>query len=175
MGAARAAAEAEILVGDRDGGFGFGMGREHEADGVVFARARRRDLANQLLQLDDLVFGQHAVDLFLVAFGCAVKDFGQFGATRIADDQLEKEAVELGFGQRIGSFLVDRVLRGHHEERLFELADLAAGGDAFFLHRFEHGGLRLGRGAVDFVGEDELREDRARAGTGTRACRRAFP
>ena len=38
----------------------------------------------------------------------------------IVDDQLEEEAVELGFGQRIGAFLLDRVLRGHDEERLLQ-------------------------------------------------------
>ena len=48
----------------------------------------------------------------------AVEDRRQFLAAGIADDQLEEEAVELGFGQRIGAFLLDRVLRGHHEERL---------------------------------------------------------
>ena len=31
---------------------------------------------------------------------------------------LEHEAVELGFGQRIGAFLLDGVLRGQHEKRL---------------------------------------------------------
>ena len=30
-----------------------------------------------------------------------------------------------------------------------------------FLHGFEQGGLRLGRGAVDFVREDQVRENRA--------------
>ena len=42
-----------------------------------------------------------------------------------------------------------------------EFADFAAGGDLLFLHGFEHGGLGLGRGAIDFVGEDQVREDRA--------------
>ena len=32
--------------------------------------------------------------------------------------------------------------------------------DRAFLHRFEHGRLRLGRGPVDFVGQADLREDR---------------
>ena len=36
----------------------------------------------------------------------------------IVDEHVEHEAVELRFGQRIGAFLLDRVLRGQHEERL---------------------------------------------------------
>ena len=37
---------------------------------------------------------------------------------RVIDLDVEHEAVELGFGQRIGAFLLDRVLRGEDEERL---------------------------------------------------------
>jgi hypothetical protein len=38
---------------------------------------------------------------------------------------------------------------------------LTINGDAAFLHDFEEGGLGFGRGAVDFVGEQELSEDGA--------------
>ncbi len=101
-----------------------------------------------------LIFGARA-------FGGARQHFGQFIGGRIADDELEKETVQLRFGQRISAFLVNGILRGQDEERFDQLADFAAGGDAFFLHRFEHGGLGLGRGAVDFVGENRVRENRA--------------
>ena len=37
----------------------------------------------------------------------------------------------------------------------------AADGDLALLHRFEQGGLRLGRRAVDLVGQDDVGEDRA--------------
>ena len=80
---------------------------------------------------------------------------------RVADADLEHEAVELGFGQRIGAFLLDRVLRGQDEEGLGQLVGRVADGDLPFLHGFEQGALHLGRGAVDFVGEDEVGEDRA--------------
>ena len=39
----------------------------------------------------------------------------------IIDLDVEHEAVELRFGQRIGSFLLDRVLRGDDEERIGQL------------------------------------------------------
>ena len=39
----------------------------------------------------------------------------------------------------------------------------AGGGDAAFLHRLEQRGLRLRRGAIDFVREQELGEDRPAA------------
>ena len=42
---------------------------------------------------------------------------------------------------------------------------LAAGGDLALLHRFEQRGLRLGRRAVDLVGQHDVGEDRAAART----------
>jgi limonene-1,2-epoxide hydrolase len=48
---------------------------------------------------------------------------------------------------------------------LVEVVALAADGDLVLLHRLEQGGLGLGRRAVDLVGEDDVREDRARGGT----------
>ena len=80
---------------------------------------------------------------------------------RVADGHLEQEAVELGLGELIGSLLVDRVLRGEHEKRLGQRIGMIAEGDLAFLHRLEQGGLHLGRRAVDFVGEDQVVENRA--------------
>ena len=42
------------------------------------------------------------------------------------------------------------------------LARLAADGHLAFLHGFEQRGLRFGRRAVDFVGENQIGENRAR-------------
>src|SRR3546814_6803492 len=50
------------------------------------------------------------------------------------------EAVELGFGQRIGSFLLDWVLRGDREKRVRQVKRLPADGHFAFLHRLEQGG-----------------------------------
>jgi hypothetical protein len=36
---------------------------------------------------------------------------------------------------------------------------VSADGDLAFLHGLKHGGLRLGRGAVDFVRQDDVGED----------------
>ena len=80
---------------------------------------------------------------------------------RIADLQFQHEAVHLRFGQRISAFLLDGILRGQHEERFVELVGLVADGDLLFLHGFEQRALHLGGRAVDFVGEDEVGEDRA--------------
>ena len=74
--------------------------------------------------------------------------------------RVEQEAVELGFGQRVGAFLLDGVLRGQHEERHGQHEGLFADRDVPLLHGFEQRGLRFGRRAVDFVGQHHVREQR---------------
>jgi hypothetical protein len=54
----------------------------------------------------------------------AAHDFVQLGAIEIRHVELEHEAVELRLGQRIGPFLLERILRRQNEERL--LADDAS-------------------------------------------------
>ena len=56
---------------------------------------------------------------------------------RIADLDLEQEAVELRLGQRIGALGLDRVLRRQHEERPLERDRLAFERDLVFLHHLE--------------------------------------
>jgi hypothetical protein len=94
--------------------------------------------------------------------GRAAQDLAQLLPVGVPDLELEEEAVELGLGQRVRALLLDRVLRRHHEERLGQVVRLPADGHAPLLHRLEHRRLRLGRRAVDLVGEHDLREHRPR-------------
>jgi hypothetical protein len=75
------------------------------------------------------------------------------------DLDLEQKAVELRLGQRIG-VRFDGVLRGEHHEGLWQRERLPFECHLVFLHRFEQR-LRLGRRAVDLVGQQHVREDRA--------------
>jgi hypothetical protein len=52
-------------------------------------------------------------------------------------------------------------MRREHEERLLELVGGLRDRDRAFAHRLEQRGLRLRRGAVDLVGEHDVREDRS--------------
>ena len=81
-------------------------------------------------------------------------------STGIIDPDVEHEPVELGLGQRIRPFLLDRVLRGQHEERLGQRMPPAADRHLVLLHRLEQRRLRLRRRAVDLVGQDHVGEDR---------------
>ncbi len=59
------------------------------------------------------------------------------------------------------ALLLDRVLRGEHKQRSRQRISHAADRHLILLHRFEQGRLRLGRGAVDLVGQDDVGEDGA--------------
>ncbi len=80
----------------------------------------------------------------------------------IADIDLQQEAVELRLGQRVGAFLLERVLRRQHVERLGQRMILPGDRDAAFLHRLQQRRLRARARAVDFVGHQQLAEDRTR-------------
>ena len=117
--------------GQGGGGHEFDLARGHARHGLGAARRGRREDA-----------------LLLVG-------------RRVVDRHVEHEPVELRFGQRVGAFLLDRILRGQHEQRALQRIPDAADRHLIFLHRLEQRGLRLGRRAVDLVGQDDVREDRA--------------
>ena len=75
--------------------------------------------------------------------------------------QLEHETIDLRLRQRISPFLLDRILRRQYQERLLQGIRLVADGDLLFLHRFEQGALHFRGGAIDFVSQHEIGEDRA--------------
>ena len=52
--------------------------------------------------------------------------------------------------------------RRQDDEGLGQRVRHAVDGDLLLFHRLEQGGLGLGRGAVDLVGQDDLGHDRAR-------------
>ncbi len=119
-----------------------------------------RHPAHQVLQLEDAVAGQHGADLVDDLRRGPAGDLELFLEGRILDEDLEHEAILLGLGQRIRAFLLDRVLRRQHEERIGELVAHPADRDLPLLHGFEQCRLRLGRRAVDFIGENDVREQR---------------
>ena len=77
---------------------------------------------------------------------------------RIAKLDPHQEAIELRLGQGIGADLIHGVLRRDDEERRCERIGVTVRGDLMLFHRFEQRALRLRRGAIDLIGEDQLRE-----------------
>ena len=72
-----------------------------------------------------------------------------------------QKAIHLRLGQRIGIFLFNWVLCGHHYEQRRHLVGLARHRYRPFSHRLKQGRLHLGRRTVDFVGEYEVGKDRS--------------
>ncbi len=58
------------------------------------------------------------------------------------------------------AILFDGILRSKDDEKLGQLLRCAGDGDLSLLHRFEQRGLRLGGSTVDFVGQDQVAENR---------------
>ena len=65
------------------------------------------------------------------------------------------------FRERVRSFLFDGVLGCDREERFGQLVRVASDGDFAFLHGLQKRGLSLGRSSIDFVGQQDVGEDRA--------------
>ena len=159
LGTAWAGAVADVgLHRIRSGCFG-GVGIADDADEVVLDLGGDGDLAEGGTHLDDVLAGGDGVDFRGFVAGGAVEDFDEVVVGGDLDEELEEEAVELGFRERVGAFVFDGVLGGENEEGERELVGFAGHGDRFFLHGFEQGGLGFGGGAVDFVSEEDVAED----------------
>ena len=92
--------------------------------------------------------------------GGAFENFSELGRRRRHHQELKEKSVELRFGQRIGAFELDRILRRQNHEWRLENMRFAEHGHLLFFHRFEHRGLGFRRGAIDLVGQHDVSEDR---------------
>ena len=70
----------------------------------------------------------------------------------IADIDLQQETVELGFGQGIGAFLLQRILCRQHMEQARQVVARARDRHMLFLHRLQQRRLGARGRAIDFVG-----------------------
>ncbi len=77
----------------------------------------------------------------------------------VVEANLEQESVLLSLGERVRTFVLDRVLSREHDEWRREWKLRALERDASLLHRLQQCGLHLGRSAVDLVREQHVRED----------------
>jgi hypothetical protein len=80
-----------------------------------------RNLADDVRQLGNLLGVERGRNLHLNICCRALDDFQLFLGRGIIDPDMEHEPVELCLRQRVGAFLLDRVLRGEDEERRRQL------------------------------------------------------
>ena len=152
-GAARAHAQAQL----------FGLARAlHDFERVIEQALFHFDVRDSFLHRENVCGIHHRRDRFHRRRARVVaNDFFFAFAIRVAHADAHQETVELRFRQRIGAVMLDRILRGEHQERLRQRMRVIVHRDLRFVHRFEQRGLRFRRGAVDFVGDDDVREDRS--------------
>ena len=70
------------------------------------------------------------------------------------------EAVQLRLRQRVGPFLLNGVLGGQHKERRGQREETPRHRHPMLLHRLQQRRLRLGRRAVDFIGQNDVGKKR---------------
>ena len=116
-------------------------GLPHQRQGVADDVVGDRHLADDPLQLQNLGRRQHRLDRVGQRRRRSPHHLELLGEVRILHEHLEHEAVLLGLGQRIGAFLLDRVLRGQHEERIGQRVPHPADRDLPLLHRFQQAPL----------------------------------
>ena len=151
--AARAGAQVDVGVLAR------GRGQSNDVflnliidvDGLHSFGCRRKFLARHDLRdvLDGVMISLRVEDGHLVAF------------LWVAEVNAHDEAVDLGFRERKGAFVFDRVLGGENQEGPVQGIGGAVHGHLAFFHRFEQRRLGLRCGAIDLVGEGDLGKDGA--------------
>ena len=135
--------------------------RAHQREDRLDHRFADRQAAHQPLRGDQLVGGHGRLRLALFGAGGVEHDPPLGLAVGIVDVDLHQEAVELRFRQRIGAFLLDRVLGREHMEGPRHVVAVAGDRHVLLLHRLQQRRLGARAGAVDLVGHQELAEDRA--------------
>ncbi|PMQ03665.1 hypothetical protein DyAD56_18320 [Dyella sp. AD56] len=83
------------------------------------------------------------------------------GSIGVVERDAQHETIELRIGQGERASEIQRILRGDDKERLRQHVRLAVHRHLTLRHGLEQGALCFGRGAVDFVGEQQASEDRA--------------
>ena len=180
---------SEILDGFGDhevAGFENRQGLCHAHEGEGGTRAGRElqvfatpgggndfdDVAADLVGDSDLPHGGEEVDDLVsldgwldavdgVLFDLVVEDGAFVFDADVAESGADHEAVHLGFGKWIGAAEFDRVLSGDDEEQAIEIVACAIDGGLALGHGFEQGGLGARGGAVDFIREQDVGEDRS--------------
>ena len=130
---------------------------------IVDERVSGMDVLHQRLQLQQVGCLHHGLQVLQQVAPCRASQQAVFGgAVGVAQAEAHQKAIQLRLGQGLGAALFQRVLRGNHEKGLRQCIGFAFGADLALFHGFKQRALCLGAGAVDFIGQQHLREHRPR-------------
>ena len=113
-----------------------------------------------MLELHDGCSVEHFLDFRFLVAGDTTHDVNFLGAIRVFHDHIEEKTVKLCFGQGVGAFLLNRVLRRQHEERFVEFVVHTTGGYSLLLHCLKEGRLGLWWGPVNLIGKKKVGKNR---------------
>ena len=116
--------------------------RAHQREDRVDHRFADRQAPHQALRRQQVLRRHRGLRLGLLGAGGVLQDLQLGLAVRIIDVDLHQEAVELRLGQRIGAFLLQRVLRRQHMERRRQVVARARDRHVMLLHRLQQRRLR---------------------------------
>jgi len=138
-------------------------GGEHDGQEIIHQAVLHPNLFRLRLKIDDMLCAQYRLNFVgrVQQLG-TIQHFFFLIRSRIADAKSHEESVELRFRKREGAMIFRRVLSGDDHKRLLKGIGLVVDGDLGFAHRFEEAALSLWRGAVDFVGQDDVGKQGAR-------------
>ena len=89
----------------------------------------------------NLLRGQHGRNRVSAARWVGAQDLALALAVRISDPKPHQEAVELGFGKRVCTVVLDRILRRDHHERVGKDQRPAIDGDLAVVHGLEQSAI----------------------------------
>ena len=138
-----------------------GTGHRGEVHGILVNIVGNRNLLQQVLVEDDFIQCQYTVGFRHLAVDCGFHNLYLIVKTGVVQTDVEHETVLLGFGQRIGAFLLHRVLCGKDEERVRQLVGHAVHTHRALLHGFQKSRLRFGWRTVNLIRQNDIGEDGA--------------
>ena len=164
----RASTENQVLTRSRSGSPGNQF--FYKRRGFPFAGTRRADKiasvhknvfragnsSNNLLKRKNLSTSQHGRQHGFIGARCLLQNTQFFGGGWVLNDDVEHETIQLGFRQRVGAFLFDRILSRQSEKWVRKIVRVRTDSDVTLLHRLQKCGLGLGRRSIDFVRQQNV-------------------
>jgi hypothetical protein len=143
----------------------FGLARAiDDFEGVVVQAGVHLNVVDRFLHGEYLAQIRYRLErMERIIADAFAQDFPLGFVRRISHFDAHEKTVELRFRQRVRAVMLDGILRGHHKKRLWKKLCSAVHADLGFVHSLEERRLCAGRGAVDFVRENDVGENGAGA------------
>ena len=135
----------------------------NQVDSITHRRVRDGHLPYEPLKRDEIRAGDRVLEVGFQDSGRRAHHVQFIIFLEMVHDDLEHEAVELRFWQRVCALEFDGILGGEHVERLFEYVRGSLNRDAVLLHRLQERRLCLGGCAIDLIRQHDVRKNRSRS------------